>query len=379
MPMLPEQTLSASKQASDFGATVPLSGVIDPKSFADHLSEHFSPILAVLSPQIKYDFKFDYFKELPRMHLELSIVKVENDRCTFTLPMEWLEPNGHVYIRRLMKKLLPIAPVIGELYPLSEASFVFEIGDTGYLPSVSYSSKNNFACLILDWDYFCSGGYNAFREHARLHPIPWIERRSEVFWRGQSTGLRRHKPPAPDELDNFTWLPRAWLCLTAKHSIFRENCDIGLSGITQISEKHLIDMVTRYSLLKKRVDKFDFLKYKFLIDIDGNSNAWSGLFTGLLSGACIIKVKSERDFRQWYYSDLIPFVNYIPMASDFTDFDQVVDWTIRNDSSAKTIGEKGRDVAEHISVEQSISSSAKNLKRWLSTSVPASFIASMGR
>ena len=34
----------------------------------------------------------------------------------------------------------------------------------------------------------------------------------------------------------------------------------------------------------------DFLAYKAIIDIDGNSNAWSGLYWKLLSNSAVLKV-----------------------------------------------------------------------------------------
>ena len=38
-----------------------------------------------------------------------------------------------------------------------------------------------------------------------------------------------------------------------------------------------------------------------------NSNSWAGLFTSLLTAACVLKIESEHGFRQWYYDRLVVF------------------------------------------------------------------------
>ena len=49
-----------------------------------------------------------------------------------------------------------------------------------------------------------------------------------------------------------------------------------------------------------------YMRSRHLIDIDGWANSWSGLFQKLLSGSTVLKVASNKGFRQWYYDRLEP-------------------------------------------------------------------------
>ena len=53
--------------------------------------------------------------------------------------------------------------------------------------------------------------------------------------------------------------------------------------------------------MRPYVPMTDFNKYKYQIDIDGNTNAWPGLFQKLLTGSPVLKVASPYGFRQWLY------------------------------------------------------------------------------
>jgi hypothetical protein len=44
--------------------------------------------------------------------------------------------------------------------------------------------------------------------------------------------------------------------------------------------------------------------YKYLIDMDGNTSSWSGLISKLICGGVVIKLISEKKYRQWYYDAL---------------------------------------------------------------------------
>jgi hypothetical protein len=73
---------------------------------------------------------------------------------------------------------------------------------------------------------------------------------------------------------------------------------------------------------------------KYQIDIDGNSSSWPGLFQRLLSGDTVLKVTSNKGWRQWYYDDLLPWENFVPVASDLSDLVEIVDWLVGHDELA---------------------------------------------
>jgi hypothetical protein len=58
------------------------------------------------------------------------------------------------------------------------------------------------------------------------------------------------------------------------------------------------------------------IKYKYLLDIDGWSSAWSATVWKLYSGSVLLKVDSV--WKQWYYDDgFRPWIHYIPIMNEF--------------------------------------------------------------
>ncbi len=251
--------------------------------------------------------------------------------------------------------------------PVPDTSFLLEVGDTGYAErSACFCSPQPAACLLPDQDFIGSGGYDDLRREAALHDRPWQDRAPRVFWRGATTGQLRHQPPGPDEPDDLTWLPRLDMCARAARSPVADRYDVGISNIVQFSAPHLVARIEASGLMRGRVPRSAFFGHKWLLVIDGNSNAWSALFAGLLSGSCVLKVASPRGFRQWYYDRLKPWVHFVPVEEDLSDLDQLVAWLEAHDADAQAIGEAGRAFAEALTFEAVVADAAGRLRAWLS-------------
>ena len=79
------------------------------------------------------------------------------------------------------------------------------------------------------------------------------------------------------------------------------------------------------------------LQWKYHITVDGNTCAWVRLPWQMLSGSVPIKVLSPKI--EYFYSGLEPWVNYVPVKSDYSDLVENVKWLIQNDDKAKEISE----------------------------------------
>ena len=55
----------------------------------------------------------------------------------------------------------------------------------------------------------------------------------------------------------------------------------------------------------------------------------------MLSGSVPLKIDSTNI--EWFYADLVPYVNYVPIKSDFSDLLSQVEWLKANDDKAKEI------------------------------------------
>ena len=297
-------------------------------------------------------------------HTELAYVQLDGRHCRLLFHDRLItfqdQYSGLVFVAKSWVLLM----VIGEMNrSLGEVKkdFVFEIGDSGSLDQVSFSSNHKDACLILDDQFASTNGYAEFRETCESRMVPWHERASKAFWRGSTTGSRVGTPPGEGEPDDLRWLPRLHLSKIALDSEASGKFDIGISSIVQMSEDYLVERIRQSGVMKPPTPREEFFRYKAVIDIDGNANAWSGLFCSLLGASCVIKVASQRGFHQWYYKDLKPWLHYIPVEGDMSDLVDAVNWILQHDAHAVEIAKRGRDFSLNLNLGAAVAQSAVNL------------------
>jgi hypothetical protein len=90
---------------------------------------------------------------------------------------------------------------------------------------------------------------------------------------------------------------------------------------------------------------FGFLKYKYIVHVDGNVAAFR-LLKSMLTGSLILRVKS--DYIIWADHLLEEGKHYVSVSSDLSDLNTVLDWCAQNDSKCKKIAEQGRKFAEKV-------------------------------
>jgi hypothetical protein len=210
--------------------------------------------------------------------------------------------------------------------------------------SVAYCSQSPQVTLIPDLHFWVHRGYFEQRQQFRKLSVPWQDRLPKVFWRGSSTGALMLTT------DSFRALARFRLCsLAASSPGLRALVDAKLTDIVQARNDHEGDkihsMAQSLGILATRVPQTEFLKYRYQIDIDGNSNAW-GFLLKLLMGSCVLKVMS--DWRQWYYDGLRPWEHYVPVKNDLSDLEERISWCIDNDDTARQIAAGGTKYASAI-------------------------------
>lgn len=301
-------------------------------------------------------------------HTELAHVTWHGRRVTFRFDTKLLlshDPNGGFVFLAKAWVLPLLMSLVDTAAPRQPVSFIYEIGDTATLSSVAACSNHPNACLIVDYDFVGSQAYRGVREALGRDEVPWSRRIPQVFWRGSTTGRRLHTAPGPDEADDFSWLQRLSLCRAAMQPGIADRCDIGVTSIVQIAEPHLIARIEAAGFRRDPISRTGFAQYKYVVDIDGNSNAFSGLFCSLLGGSCVLKVGSVGPYRQWYYDDLVPWLNYVPVRADLSDLAEIIDWVRTHDAQVAEIAAWGRQLASSITLEQGLRSSADRLIEWL--------------
>ncbi len=222
--------------------------------------------------------------------------------------------------------------------------------DAGIAPGIAFCGNRPDHLLVPDMEYLYRDGHSAVRAEIDAHSQPWEQRQPVAYWRGSTTG----------HWDGKDWhtLPRIRLCDIGAGS--GGLIDAGLSGIVQM-EPQVAEEIAGSGLLKGSVPPARFADYRCLVDIDGNSNSWSGLFYRLYTGSTVLKVDSPFNFRLWFYDRLVPWHNYVPVASDMSDLLEKVEWLRRNDEVARDIGQRGRELAVSLDYETEVMGAAKTI------------------
>lgn len=165
---------------------------------------------------------------------------------------------------------------------------------------------------------------------------PWEQKRDIAFWRGMTSG---------GHYSRYGWdlKPRSRLVVFSK-----ERPDLVDAAFTlpYDLEDELKAWMEHYGLFQPWQYPVDFVAYKYLVSIDGNSFA-SNFWWQLLSNCTVFK--GDSPFIEWFYKGVEAYVHYVPYALGLSDFGDQVAWARAHESEAKRIAEKASAFAkEHL-------------------------------
>jgi hypothetical protein len=227
---------------------------------------------------------------------------------------------------------------------------------------VSFCSPHEAAILVPDAEFFLRRGYDDLRRAAAAHSAPWRDRSDDILWRGSSTGTG-DVASADMRADNPTLIPRSRLCLLLRDV---PGVDAQLVNAVQAPDREMaLAWLKQARILGEERAPAEWLGRKFAIDIDGNCNAWANLFTRLLLGCCVIKVASPQGYRQWYYGDLVPWRNFVPVKSDMSDLVEKIDWCRSHVAECEAIAAAGQQLAMTMTFDREIALGTEAMNRAL--------------
>ena len=206
---------------------------------------------------------------------------------------------------------------------------------------IGYCTRDEGAILVPDPGFCYSKGYVEFRQ-SHLDGREWAERDATVVWRGSTTG---HGVVSRDTMSakDVTLTPRTRMCLLLRD---QPRADICFARVVQTENTGQQEARLRAAgILGEGVAAREWWGMKYALDIDGNSNAWSNLFTRLLMGCCVIKINSAEGYRQWYYGQLRPWEHYVPVDADMSDLLDKVTWCQSHDAECRQIAGRGQEFA----------------------------------
>lgn len=90
------------------------------------------------------------------------------------------------------------------------------------------------------------------------------------------------------------------------------------------------------------VSLIDHVKFKYLLDVEGNG--YSGRVKLLMFTRRPIFLQ-DRPYKEYFYSDLKPYVHYIPVKRDFSDLQDQLTWAEVNPEQCQLIANQALDYA----------------------------------
>jgi hypothetical protein len=161
----------------------------------------------------------------------------------------------------------------------------------------------------------------------------WSSKIPIILWRGGTTGgqYTRH---------NWDSWPRSRLCLMSLD--YPEILDAKFTSFPQCN-RGVAEILAKEGLTANYAPVLDQLRYKYLIDVDGNSCTYSRFYWILRSSSVPLKVLSN-DI-QWYYEGLEPWVHYAPISSDLSNLLDVYSYLEDQEIEARRIALQSREFA----------------------------------
>ncbi len=233
-----------------------------------------------------------------------------------------------------------------------------DISDGGDPPvgGLAFCSCREDVILVPDPLFFNSGGYAEFRHSSAV--LPWPHRCDTVLWRGTATGIGDVTTETM-RADDPRLRQRVRMCLmlssTPGADVKIRKTEGGASSVDR-------DRLVRHGLIGGKIRQAEWGRYKFALDVDGHTNAWSNFFVRLLLGCCVLKIQSEHGFRQWYYERLTPWQHYVPVRADMSDLIEKIGWCRSHDAECAEIAGAGQAFAHAMTVEGEIGEAVRRLE-----------------
>lgn len=267
--------------------------------------------------------------------------QIRDNRITVTSPTESLNDARIAHVVEVLSEM-------AKQLELPDVEFLASIWDSydnplhlekTYCPvfTICKMKTNRRAVLFPEFRHFSyrEGMYKGVCDTS--DGTPWEEKFPLAVWRGMSSGF------------NYTLLgwdtrPRSRLVLFSQEH--PELIDAAFTSPYSLSHD-VKTVMEKYGLFKPWGYVTAFVKYKYLVSIDGNTFA-SNYWWQLVSNCAVLK--SESEYIEWFYKGFSPFVHYVPYELDLSDFGEKLKWLMDNDVEAKQIADNASDIArEHLS------------------------------
>jgi hypothetical protein len=270
------------------------------------------------------------------------------------------EAVSPVLMHRLVG-LFALAAIVGRSMSGSDYGRRVEIaiGDSdGGRPLICFSTSSSEERLIPDPYFVLTRAYEKEKEAIESLWSDWTSRKPAVYWRGSPTGLEKYARPEQSQ--------RVRLVTLGSEPELASDFNVKFSTASGF-EADFAERLLAKGLIGDPEPQMAVMDYRYQVDVDGVSSSWTGLFIKLLTGAPVLKVESDRNFRQWYYPSMRPWIHYVPVSSDLSDLASIWRMLSARPDVARGIGAAGRDFALGLDFASQLHAGASVLARRIGT------------
>lgn len=218
---------------------------------------------------------------------------------------------------------------------IGEPRFIHHHSDISLYPDMPHKvlaydrHKDDTSVLLLPDAEFIKNQFTPFTDQVKQNDILWNNKKIDnvVLWRGS-----RNIPSI--DINVPLWNGHGETRIHIRELAIRKS-------------HYIPDLDAAY----ERMSIKNQLQYKYILDLDGMVNAWSGLYWKLYSNSLVFKVQSI--WEQWYYPLLIPNVHYIDVPTLY-DLPYYHEWCRHHDETCQKISEKATSLVSLLTYDFAI-------------------------
>ncbi|KAI8610332.1 glycosyl transferase family 90-domain-containing protein [Chytriomyces sp. MP71] len=222
-------------------------------------------------------------------------------------------------------------------------------------PLMSQSKVECFRDILVPLWY-----HTNIAENIKTDVIPWSDKLNVLFWRGANRGGAARTHSSWQTYQRFRLLDWAYNYAIEHPGITFDagknetppapegqiSMDIGFHKLFDdfaMDEATKTYLVQRYPL-KHEVSFNKTLQFKYLIVVDGH--AWPSRFQSYLQTNSVILFNGIfTDFFNWR---LKPWVHYVPIRTDFSDLEDVLEWLQKHEDKAEQISKNAQALMKEV-------------------------------
>ncbi len=268
-----------------------------------------------------------------KKHSELIRVDIKNSKISWKrISAHVCEQRAHTIIRWLEKFV--------QKRTIPNMTLMISTGDGMFapknLPIFVPSKRRGYRGPILIPDPEAMGGYEGLAKQVEQDDVPWEKKQPIAFWRGATTGALINS-------NNYLSFPRA---LLVQQSVMHPSLlDAKFVALVQFFDPDALRLFKqKMPACAAKVNLATQLNYRYLVNVDGNTCAWSRVFWILKSNSLLLK--QEGEWTQWYYRILRPWKHYVPVERNLGNIAAMIEWAKAHDQEAKAIASRANELTK---------------------------------